>query len=392
MQLVLLLLHDEVHPPPHGLRAPGSPLLQQLPHAQHFGGAGDQDIEVAGEGILQRGELEELGHELVRVRAPFEVNGQLQSGEVRLIPHVGDLLGASGLDELRHLVQNGLHRGRVGDLIDLNEVLAFQIAVFGPHPDAAPARLIDLTQGCRIRQQLSPGGEVRRQQRLRQVTLGIFQIGHGGIADLFEIEAAELGGHAHGDAAVGAHQNIGEGSGQQGRLLHGIVVVVHEVHSIGVDIPEELRADGGELGLRITGGGAGHVPGVAFAEVALGVHKGGQQGAVALGKAHHGIVDGGIAVGVQSHGLAHDVGGLGPSPRQKPHLVHGVEELSVGGFEAVDLRDGPGNDDAHGVGHIVEFQRVGDGLLHHRRMEPHDVGIIYFWPVFLRLLLFWHGL
>ena len=63
----------------------------------------------------------------------------------------------------------------------------------------------------------------------------------------------------------------------------------------------------------------------------------------------------------------------------------------MGGLEPVDLRDGPGDDDAHGVGHVVQFQGIGDGLLHHRGVEAQNVGIVDFWPGFLRLLLFWHG-
>ena len=61
---------------------------------------------------------------------------------------------------------------------------------------------------------------------------------------------------------------------------------------------------------------------------------------------------------------------------------------SGGGLEAVDLRDGPGDDDAHGVGHIVDFQRLGDGLLQHFGPQAHDVGVliaslpcVFFWAL-----------
>ncbi|CAN4006748.1 DUF6514 domain-containing protein, partial [Dysosmobacter welbionis] len=82
--------------------------------------------------------------QLVRVHAPLQVDGQFQAGEVRLVPHVGDLFRPARLDELRHLVQDGLHGGGVGDLVDLDEILLFDVAVLGPDPDAAPAGLIDL--------------------------------------------------------------------------------------------------------------------------------------------------------------------------------------------------------------------------------------------------------
>ena len=388
MQLVLFLLHHEVDPPPDGPGPPGSPLLQDLPHPQHLGSTGDQHVEVAGKGVLQGCQLVELGHQLVRVHAPLQVDGQFQAGEVRLVPHVGDLFRPARLDELRHLVQDGLHGGGVGDLVDLDEILLFDVVVLGPDPDAAPAGLIDLPDGVPVEDQLSAGGEIRRQQGLHQVAVRVLQIGDGGVADLLQIEPTELGGHAHGDAAVGGHQNVGEGGGQQGRLLHGVVVVVHKVHGVAVDIPEQLGADGRQLGLCVPGGGPGHVPGVDLAEVAFGIHKRRQQGAVAPGEAHHGVVDGGVAVGVEAHGLAHDVGGLGPGSRQQTHLVHGVQQLAVGGLEPVDLRNGPGDNDAHGVGHVVGLQRVGDGLFHHRRVKADDVGRVYLMLVVVGFFLF----
>ena len=48
VQLLLLAAEDEVHPPPHALRAPCGPLLQHLPHPHHPGHPGDEDVEVAG--------------------------------------------------------------------------------------------------------------------------------------------------------------------------------------------------------------------------------------------------------------------------------------------------------------------------------------------------------
>ena len=391
VQLFLLLAQHEEDPPLHAVGAPRRPFLQDLPDTQHLGAAGDQHIEVAGKGVLQRRQLVELGHQLIRVHAPLQIDGQLQAGEVGLIPHIRDLFRLARLDQLRHLVQNGLYRSGVGDLVNFQQVLVLHIAVLGPHPDAAPARIVNVPNGICVKDQLAAGGKIRGQQRLRQVAVRVFQIGHRSIADLFQVETTELGGHTHGNAAVGAHQNVGEGGGQQRRFLHGVVIVIHEVHGVAVDVLEDLPADGGELCLRIPGGGPGHIPGIGLTEVALGVHKWRQQSAVALGKTHHGIVNGGVAVGVQAHGLAHDVGRLGPPAGQQPHFVHGVEQLAVRGLEAVDLRNGPGDDDAHGIGHVIGLQGVGDGLFHHRRPEAHDVGVVDWMPGSFRLLLFRHN-
>ena len=374
MELVLLLPQHEVDPPPDGLRPPRAPLLQKLAHAQHSRHPADKHVEVAAARVLQSGLAEELCHQLGGVRAPLEVDGQLQAGAVRLVPHVGDLPDLSRLDELRHLVEDGVGVGGIGDLVDLDQVPLFDVAPSGPHLHAAAPGAVDLLQRRRVADQLAAGGKVGGEERVRQGAVRIFQIRGGGLADLLQVEAAELGGHAHGDAAVGGDEDIGERGGQERRLLHGVVVVIHKVHRVVVDVPEDLSADGRELCLRVPAGGVS-VLGIDLAEVALGVHKGSQQRAVPRAQAHHRVVNGGVAVGIETHGLAHDVGGLGPRPGQKAHFVHGVEQLPVGGLEPVDLRDGPGDDDAHGVGHIVDFQRVGDGLGHHGGLQALDVGV-----------------
>src|SRR5699024_5102989 len=144
-----------------------------------------------------------------------------------------------GLDQLRHLVQNGLGGGGVGDLVDLDDVLALHIPVPAPELDGAPAGAVDLLQSAALQHHLSPGGKVRGQEGGADVAVGVLQVGHRGVADLREIEAAQLAGHAHGNALVGGDQDVGEGGGQQGRLLHGVVVVVHEVHRVLVQVPEE---------------------------------------------------------------------------------------------------------------------------------------------------------
>ena len=87
-----------------------------------------------------------------------------------------------------------------------------------------------------------------------------------------------------------------------------------------------------------------------------------QQRLVAAREAHHRLVDGGVAVRIQLHRLADDVGALGALSREQPHLVHGVEQLAVRGLEAVDLGDGARDDDAHGIGHVVLLDDVGDEL------------------------------
>ena len=139
MQPVLLFLDLEEQPPLDAVHAPGGPLLQNLPDAHDPGHTSNENIEVAGEAILQGGHAEELLHELVRVHAPLEVNGQFQAAQVGFIPHIGDFPDLSGLDELRHLVHNDFRGGAVGDLGDLDQVVFLDIAPLGPQTEASPA-------------------------------------------------------------------------------------------------------------------------------------------------------------------------------------------------------------------------------------------------------------
>ena len=195
--------------------------------------------------------------------------------------------------------------------------------------------------------------------------VGIFHEGDGRIADLAQVKSADITGHAHSDAFVGGYQDVGEGGGKEGGLLQLSIVVVNKIHCILVDIPEHLDADTIQPSLRVPAGGPGHIPGVDLTKVTLGVHKRMEQGTIALGQTDHRIVDGRVAMWVQFHGGAHNIGTLGPGPAKQVHLVHGVQQLPVAGLESVDFRNGPGNDDAHGVGHVVVFQGVGDRLLLH---------------------------
>ena len=141
VELVLLFLAGEVGAAADAVHPPGSPLIQNLPHAHDPGHPGDEDVEVAGEGVLQGGGLEQLRAMSLSGSAPaLEVDGELQAVEVGLVPHVGDLLDLAGLDQLRHLVQNGLHGGGVWDLVNFDEVFRLDIAPLGPELHGARGR------------------------------------------------------------------------------------------------------------------------------------------------------------------------------------------------------------------------------------------------------------
>ena len=174
-----------------------------------------------------------------------------------------------------------------------------------------------------------------------------------GAADLVQIKATYLAGHANRDPQIGIGQNVGKGGREEGGLLHGPVIIVHKIHCIRVNVCKKLIADAFQLDLCIAGCGACHVPGKHLSEVALAVHKGGQQSTVAAAHTDHRIIDGALAVGIQLHGLTHHIGRFGAAAGEQIHLVHGIQQLAVRWLKAVDLRQSAGYDDAHGIGHEV---------------------------------------
>ena len=225
--------------------------------------------------------------------------------------------------------------------------------------------LVNFTHLRFIVQDLSAAHKVRGRHGSGNVVVRVLHQGHGGGAQLGQVERADVAGHAHGDAQGVVGQNGGEGHRQQGGLGGGAVVVGHKIHGLLVDVAEQLLAHVFQLGFGVSGCGAGHIPAVGLAEVALAVHKRHEQALVAAAHAHHGVVDGGVAVGVQVHGAAHDIGRLGAGALEQTHLVHGVQQLAVRRLKAVDLRQRAADDNAHGIGHIVGFQRAGNGIFQH---------------------------
>ena len=375
MELGALFLQVEEHAPADALHAPGDPLVENFAHAHHARIAGNEDVEVAGKAVAQRREPEELLHDLLGVRAALEVDGELQAAEVGLVAHVGHFAQLARLDELGHFIDNGLHGRGIRDLIDLDDVLLRQVPPAGAHLHAAATGAVDPGHLVPVVQNLAAGRKIRRRERREQVMVRVLEVGDRRAADLLEVEAADLAGHANGDAEVCRHEHIGKARRQQGRLFHGAVVVINEIDGVAVNVAEELGADGRELRLRVTRGGVGHVARKHLAEVALGVHKRRQQRAVALRETDHGLVDRSVAVRVEAHGLADDVGRFRAPAREQIHLVHRVQQLAVAGLEAVDLRDRARDNDAHRIRHIVLLQRLGDGLGDDLRLEPDDVGV-----------------
>ena len=373
MQPFLLPRQFIMNPSSDRFDAPGGPLLQDLPNPHDSGHTGNENVEIAGKSIHQRSHAEEFLHQPVRIGATLQVDGQFQTAEIRLIPHVRDLLQLACLHQLGNLVHDRLRGRGIGNFPDLDDIVCLIIGPLGSDSKTAPSRPVDLLHLVALVDQFAAGGEVRRRKKIQQIAVRILQIGDLCLADFSQVEAAKVAGHANGNTLICGDQHIGKGGGEEGRLLHAAVIAVHQIHGVLVNIPEQLSAYRRKLCFRISGSGVGHIPGVHFSEVAFGIHKGSEECAIAFAQPDHGVVYRPVAMGIQLHGTADDIGGLGAGTREQSHLIHCIQQLAVSGFEAVDLRDRPGYDHAHGIGHVVDLKGLGDGLFRNFGPKTHDV-------------------
>ncbi len=170
----------------------------------------------------------------------------------------------------------------------------------------------------------------------------------------------DLRGHADGDAVAAVDEQVREFARQDQRLTIFAVVIVDIIDRVALEVGEHLRSHGGEAGLRVRVGGGRQAGN--RAEIALGVDQGMAQGPI-LGHTDQRVIDRSVAVRVVAlHGLADDAGALaGGTGRPQPEVVHGHEDASLRRLQAVaHVRQGPTDDDAHGVSQVAVLELVLD--------------------------------
>ena len=80
---------------------------------------------------------------------------------------------------------------------------------------------------------------------------------------------------------------------------------------------------------------------------------------------------------IEAHSLTYNIGALGTSAVEQSHFIHSIKELAVRGLETVNFRNCTRDDNAHNIGHIVFFNRFGNGLLNYRSVND------FFFLIFL---------
>ena len=87
--------------------------------------------------------------------------------------------------------------------------------------------MVHFLQLVLVVENLPAAGEIRGEKGGADVVFGIFEKLDGGFDQLVEVKGADRAGHADRDARVAVAEDGGEGDGEQGRFLHGVVEIIH---------------------------------------------------------------------------------------------------------------------------------------------------------------------
>ncbi len=154
------------------------------------------------------------------------------------------------------------------------------------------------------------------------------------VDNLRQVVRRNLGGHADGNTVGAVDDQVRNARGQHRRLDGGVVEVGDEVDGVLIDVGQQLFGDlsHARFGVPV---GCGRIA-IDGSEVALAVDQRIAQ-APGLRQAHHGVVDRAVAVGViLLQAFAHDTGALHVlAIVQHAHIVHGIQDAAMHGFETV---------------------------------------------------------
>ena len=197
------------------LHAECDPLIEQFSDTHDARNTRNQYIKVTGVAVLERGQLEELSHQLVGIGAALQVHRDFETVKTCFIADIGNLPDLSLLDEIDDFFDNHLAGRRRGNRQNIDAVGAFVVDIFRAQADASPARFIDLTERLFIIENLAAAAEIGCGQCGEKIVPGVADQGCCRLADFAEVKGADVGRHADGDTCVGVDQHRRENGRQQ---------------------------------------------------------------------------------------------------------------------------------------------------------------------------------
>ena len=162
----------------------------------------------------------------------------------------------------------------------------------------------------------------------------MIDIGDHAVDHLAQIVGRDIRRKSHRNARRAVYEKVGETPGEHIRLFERIVEVERKGNGVLIEIAQQFERERLQTRLRVAHGGGGVA--VHRAEVAVSVDERAPHVEI-LRHAHHGVVHRGVAVRVIfTHAVADDTRRLLMRlVGRKPHLVHGIENAPLNGFQTV---------------------------------------------------------
>ena len=294
---------------------------------------------VDGETRLERSVFEEGVKNHVGVGALLYAENDAHAFAGGFVIHVGNALDLLVFDHLRNALQHLLLVDHVRDFGDdyglLAAVVHFNVGLGADdHPAAAGS--------IGVHYALAPHDDAARREigaldMLHQplyVYIGIVYIRADGVAALAQVVGGHVGSHTYGDTGRPVKQEQGQLGRKHRGFFDGVVEVERHVHSILVDVGNDVLGHLLEFGLCITHGSDRIT--VHASEVALAVH---QRVALVpvLGEPRHCVINGTVAVRMElTEHLTYYTGRfLGLPAVRKTQSVHTENHPALYGFETV---------------------------------------------------------
>ena len=312
------------------------------------------------EGLLELRVFEQLILNHHRYRIALELDDDAHAVAVRFVPEVGNAFDLFVAGQQGNFLQEGALIDLVGDFGGDQRIPTRSDFFFvdpGTHDYPAATGMVGLAH-LRVAINDASRREVRSRHELDQLInldRGIVDVGHRSIDDLGQIVRRNLGGHPDGDTIGAVDQQVGNGSGQDFRLLKRAVEVVLEIDRFFAEILEHLLGQARHPRLGVSHGSSAIT--VDGPEVALSVHQQVAQGEI-LRHADHGIIDGRIPVGVVLTEYLTDYTCALFIGRARAHslLVHPEEDAPVDRLQPIpNVGEGSTHDDRHRVVDVGGF-------------------------------------
>ena len=205
---------------------------------------------------MQSGQFEEFIQENVGIRISLYVYHDAHTLTARLIVYVGNAVNFAFLGKVGNRHDELLLVYTVRNLGDYNLVVVLTGLDFGSgtHHDSTSTCIVSVLHAL----DAVDGGtcrEVRSWDILHQsvgIDVRVVDVGAASVNHLAQVVGRDIGSHTHGNTVTAVYQQVRNLGRHHGRLLEGVVEVVHHIHCLLVEVVHDVLTHLRESALRVT--------------------------------------------------------------------------------------------------------------------------------------------